>query len=94
MLISVACYQLWQLSPFLPSLQNYKTVVPMALFIPSETAGDNYAQETHWEETGSEGESKGQAQNCGRQNQATGSVCGLRSPPLTPPLGPQPHRSL
>lgn len=42
MLISVACYQF---SSFSLSPQNYKSVVPTALFIRSVTAGDNYAQE-------------------------------------------------
>lgn len=44
MLISVGCYQfsLFSLSP-----QNYKSVVPTALFIPSFTAGHNYAQEAN-----------------------------------------------
>lgn len=42
MLISVACSQF---SSFSLSPQNYKSVVPAALFIPSVTAGDNYTQE-------------------------------------------------
>ena len=43
MLIYVACYRFSFLSPF---PWNYKCVVPMALFIPNPTAGDNYTQET------------------------------------------------
>lgn len=92
MLISVACYQF---SPFSLSPQNYKSVVSTAPFIPSVTAGDNYAQEarrgTYF---GSSQEASGGSVLQGRRSTIDRGGCTLATGPFwglfsEPPPGPR-----